>query len=75
MVTGEFDEEILEDLIREGYNGEKLLNEFKRIRAEVPVALNKMFEEQIQKSGSERYTLEDVFEWMSYFYCLLLKDT
>lgn len=35
MITGEFDEEILADLINEGYEGNALLNKFKEIRAKV----------------------------------------
>lgn len=32
MITGEFDEEILQDLINEGYEGSTLLEKFKEIR-------------------------------------------
>ena len=62
MITGEFDEEILEDLIKQGYTGQELLKEFKRIRAEVPVAMEKMFNDVIEQSNGESYSLKEVFE-------------
>ena len=61
MVTGEFDEEILEDLIRQDYTGENLLNEFKKMRAKVPAALEKMFDDLIAQSKGESYSMEEVF--------------
>ena len=61
MVTGEFDEEILEDLIRQGYTGEDLLNEFKKMRAKVPAALEKMFDDLIAQSEGKFYSMEEVF--------------
>ena len=62
MITGEFDEEILEDLIKQGYTGQELLKEFKRIRAEVPIAMEKMFNDVIEQSNGESYSLKEVFE-------------
>ena len=61
MVTGEFDEEILEDLIKQGYTGEDLLKEFKRMREKVPAALEKMFDDLIVQSKGESYSMEEVF--------------
>ena len=61
MVTGEFDEEILKDLVEQGYSGQELLSEFKRLREKVPSALDKMFEDIIAKSNGEMYSLEEVF--------------
>ena len=61
MVTGEFDEEILEDLIRQDYTGENLLNEFKKMRAKVPAALEKMFDDLIAQSEGKFYSMEEVF--------------
>ncbi len=61
MVTGEFDEEILQDLINEGYEGNELLQKFKELRAKVPVAMEKMLNDLIEKSGGEYYTMEEVF--------------
>lgn len=62
MVTGEFDEEILEDLIKQGYTGENLLSEFKKVRAKVPLALEKMFEDLIAQSKGEFYSMEEIFD-------------
>ena len=62
MITGEFDEEILEDLIKQGYAGEDLLNEFKKMRAKVPSALEKMLEDLILQSKGESYSMEEVFD-------------
>lgn len=61
MITGEFDEEILTDLINQGYEGNALLNKFKEIRAKVPDAMEKMLNDLIEKSDGEFYTMEEVF--------------
>jgi len=61
MITGEFDEEILQDLINQGYEGKALLEKFKEIRAKVPEAMEKMLNDLIKKSGGEFYTIEEVF--------------
>lgn len=61
MITGEFDEEILEDLINQGYEGNALLNKFKEIRAKVPDAMEKMLNDLIEQSNGEYYTMEEVF--------------
>ena len=62
MITGEFDEEILQDLINEGYEGNALLNKFKEIRAKVPEAMEKMLNDIIEKSDGKYYTMEEVFD-------------
>lgn len=62
MITGEFDEEILADLINEGYEGNALFNKFKEIRAKVPDAMEKMLNDIIEKSDGEYYTMEEVFD-------------
>jgi len=53
-----FTEEILEDLINQGYSGEKLLSEFKRINRQVRPAIEKIIEEAdtLAKEASENYT-------------------
>ena len=61
MITGEFDEEILQDLINEGYEGNNLLEKFKEIRAKVPSAMEKMLNDIIKQSDGEYYTMEEVF--------------
>ena len=61
MVTGEFDEEILKDLINEGYEGNELLKKFKEIRAKVPSAMEKMLNDLVEQSNGEYYTMEEVF--------------
>lgn len=61
MITGEFDEEILRDLINEGYEGNELLNKFKEIRAKVPAAMEKMLDDLIKQSDGEYYTMKEVF--------------
>ena len=67
MITGEFDEEILQDLINEGYEGNELLEKFKEIRAKVPDAMEKMLNDLIEKSGGEYYTMEEVFNESCHF--------
>ena len=68
MITGEFDEEILADLIREGYEGNALLEKFKEIRGKVPAAMEKMLNDLIEQSGGEFYTMKEVFgdEWNNF---------
>lgn len=41
----EFAEEILKDLIAKGFQGEQLLNEFKKTRSEIRPAINRMIDE------------------------------
>ena len=60
MVTGEFDVEILRDLIDEGYEGQALLEKFKETRAKVPAAMERMLNDLIKKSNGKFYTLEEV---------------
>ena len=68
MITGEFDEEILQDLISEGYEGNELLQKFKELRAKVPNAMEKMLNDLIEQSGGKFYTMKEVFgdEWSNF---------
>lgn len=52
-----FAEEILEDLIEQGYSGQKLLNEFKRINRQIRPAIEKLIEEAdaLAKAASTNY--------------------
>ena len=61
MITGEFDEEILADLINQGYEGNALLDKFKEIRTKVPDAMEKMLNDLIEQSNGEYYTMKEVF--------------
>ena len=60
MVTGEFDVEILRDLIAKGYEGQELLEKFKCARAEVPGALKQMFDDMLEKYNGRLYTVEEI---------------
>ena len=60
MVTGEFDVEILRDLIAKGYEGQELLEKFKQARAEVPGALKRMFDDMLEKYNGRLYTVEEI---------------
>jgi len=53
-----FSEEILADLISQGYAGEKLLSEFKKITHQVRPAIEKIIEEAdaLAKASSENYS-------------------
>ena len=59
----EFAEEILADLIKEGYSGEKLLTEFKVRQANIKKALRKMLNDahSAAEGKSESYSIEDAF--------------
>ncbi len=52
-----FTEEILSDLIRQGYSGQKLLSEFKRISRQIRPAVEKLIEDAdtLAKEASVNY--------------------
>lgn len=58
---GEFDVEILRDLIAEGYEGQELLEKFISMREKVPDAFEKMMQDLIEESKGESYTMQEVF--------------
>lgn len=58
---GEFDVEILEDLIKQGYQGQELLEKFITMREKVPAAFEKMMQDLIEQSKGESYTVQEVF--------------
>ena len=62
-ISGEFAAEILEDLIKKGYSGQELLNEFKIMQAKVRPAVELMLSEaeQVAKGNSEYFSYDDVF--------------
>jgi AbrB family looped-hinge helix DNA binding protein len=61
----EFAEVILEDLVRQGYEGQKLVEQFKKMHAQVQPAIEKMLEEarliasKLEGSGDEK--LKEIF--------------
>jgi len=59
----DFSEEILKDLISQGYSGEKLLKKFKEYSLGIKEALYKLSEEadMIAEGKAEYYTLRDAF--------------
>lgn len=61
--SGEFAEQILADLIRQGYSGEELLEKFKQAQRKVRPAVEAMLAEadRVAESKSGGYSLEDVF--------------
>lgn len=61
--SGEFAEQILSDLIAQGYSGEDLLARFKIAQRKVRPAVEEMLAEakQVAASKSEFATYEDVF--------------
>lgn len=60
---GEFAEQILEDLIAQGYSGNDLLDRFKKAQKEVRPAVEAMLAEaqRVAASESEYTSYEDVF--------------
>lgn len=60
---GEFDDYILADLIKEGYSGDSLLEEFKARKAKIRPAVEKMIEHahQVALGNEKGYTVEEVF--------------
>ena len=61
--TGEFAEQILTDLIKDGYTGEELLQEFKKARKQIRPAIQLMKEDALKVAEGELdyESLEDVF--------------
>lgn len=61
--SGEFDDEILSDLIKKGYKNEELLSEFKRVRRQVPSAVQKLISmaDDAAKNRGEYITYDEVF--------------
>ena len=60
---GEFAEQILADLIKQGLGGEQLLDAFKKTQKKVRPAVEAMLSEaeQAARGEGESYTYEDVF--------------
>ena len=61
---GEFAEQILAELIAEGYSGQKLLEEFKARQAKIKPAVHSILEaaKQAAQGVGEYSTYEDIFE-------------
>lgn len=61
--NGEFSEEILADLIKEGYFGQELQKEFKNRQAKVKPAVEKMLDDAHKMATGEAKSMsyEDVF--------------
>lgn len=61
--SGEFDEEILADLIAQGYSGAELLNKFKEMRKQVRPAVEKLLSEASDAAlnPEQHDTYEDIF--------------
>ena len=61
----DFSENILQDLIEEGYNGPDLMREFKHRKSQMANAVSSMIEDA--KANGKRTTIEDLFgedeEW------------
>lgn len=60
---GEFAEQILADLIAQGYSGDELLSRFKKAQKEVRPAVEEMLAEAERAAGSkaEYVTYDDIF--------------
>lgn len=60
--NGEFDDLILEDLIKEGYSGEKLLAKFRERKGQIRPAVQKMIAETKELLAKKKlYSAADVF--------------
>ena len=61
---GEFAEQILSDLIAQGFSGEELLLKFKESSRNLQTAVKNMLEEadRVAKGEGEYYTLDDLIE-------------
>ena len=63
-MNGEFDAEIISELKKKGYTGEKLISEFERMRKSVRPAIEKMITEadNIARDCTDYAQMEDIFE-------------
>ncbi len=61
--AGEFDEQILADLIAQGYTGQKLLSEFKSMRKKIRPAVQAMLHdaEKAADGQTPSYSYQDIF--------------
>jgi len=61
---GEFAEQILADLIDQGYSGDELLKQFKKAQSKIRTAVEKMLEEAARAANGqgEYSTYSDVFD-------------
>ena len=61
--SGEFAEQILAELIVEGFSGQELLNEFKKRQSKIRPGIEALLNEakKIANNTSEYYTYDDVF--------------
>ncbi len=62
--SGEFDEQILAELIAKGYSGQDLLNKFKETRRKIGPAVKHLLNEaDLAAEGEAEYsTYEDIFK-------------
>ena len=62
--SGEFDEEILADLIKEGYSGTALLEEFKSRKIQLKQAIKAMLDNAhaAAEGKTESYSMSDAFD-------------
>lgn len=60
---GEFAEQILEDLIKQGYSGDELLIQFRKEQKKIKPAVQAMISEarKIAKDGTASSTTEEIF--------------
>jgi bifunctional DNA-binding transcriptional regulator/antitoxin component of YhaV-PrlF toxin-antitoxin module len=63
-VSGEFDEQILADLINQGYSGKDLLKRFKEMRRRIEPAIERMIDDaKLAAEGkTEYFKYEDLFD-------------
>lgn len=61
--SGEFDEQILADLINQGFSGEELLAKFKEVRRQIRPAVERLLDEaDLAAEGKTQYfTYNDIF--------------
>jgi len=62
--SGEFDEQILADLISQGFSGEELLTKFKEYRRKIRPAVERLLDDadKAARGEGEYSTLADLFE-------------
>lgn len=56
----DFSEEILRDLISRGLSGQELLNEFSRVKKQIPAAIREMFDEKAEEARETEVMTPDM---------------
>lgn len=58
----DFDEDILKDLVNQGYSGQDLIKKFKEMKKNIPAAMDKLIEEAEDEAANNAPMSKEEFE-------------